>query len=67
MGPVSFGGGGGDWGLLPKYFLHRLPQNQVVLPEYDLLFTCKWSWEGGGVDEPLPSPTSYAYDFITPK
>ena len=32
------GGGGGGWGLLPEYFLQRLPENQVVLPEYYLLF-----------------------------
>ena len=32
------GGGGGGGGLLPEYFLHRLPENQVFLPEYDLLF-----------------------------
>ena len=29
-GPVLFGG----WGLLPEYFLHCLPENQVHLPEY---------------------------------
>ena len=34
-GPVSFGGGGGR-GHLPEYFLQ--PENQVVLPEYYLLF-----------------------------
>ena len=28
-GRVSFGGGGADMSLLPEYFLHRLPENQV--------------------------------------
>ena len=28
-------------GLLPEYFLHRLPENQVVLPEYYFLFCPK--------------------------
>ena len=37
MGRVSFGGGGG-WSLLPKYFFHCLHENQVVLPEYYLIF-----------------------------
>ena len=31
------GGGGGGWSLLPEQLLHCLPENQVVLPEYDLL------------------------------
>ena len=39
-GPVSFRGGG-VWGQLPKYFLHWLPENQVVLPEYYMLFPQK--------------------------
>ena len=35
----------GSWGLLPEYFLHCLPENQVVLLEYYLLFARKWSFE----------------------
>ena len=34
-------GGGGLRYLLPEYFLHRLPENQMVLPEYQLLFARK--------------------------
>ena len=33
------GGGGGGWSLLPEYvFFHCLPEYQVVLPGYYLLF-----------------------------
>ena len=27
-----------SWKLMPEYFLHCVPQNQMVLPEYCLLF-----------------------------
>ena len=50
-------------GLLPEYFLHRLsvPENQVFLPEYDLLFCPKMAiknymgvgWGGEGELQPL--------------
>ena len=65
-GPVSFRGGGGGWGQLPEYFLHCLPENQVVLPEYYMIFffARKWLFEkfggGGGAAPPHPS-ASYAY------
>ena len=42
------GGGGGGWRLLPEYFLHCLPENQVVLPEYYVLFCSNMANGGGG-------------------
>ena len=48
-------GGGGGWGQLPEYFMHCLPENQVVLPEYYMIFffcpkiaIWKITGEGGG-------------------
>ena len=48
------------WGELPEYFLHCLPKNQVVLPEYYLIFArkivryMKNSKGGGGLQPPQP-------------
>ena len=44
----------GGWSLLPEYFLQRLPENQVFMPEYYLHFlTRKLSFDkfGGGGGE----------------
>ena len=38
-------GGGGGWGQLPKYLIHCLPENQVVLPEYYMIFARKLLFE----------------------
>ena len=53
------GGGGGGWGQLPEYFIHCLPENQVVLPEYyTIFFFCPkmaiWKILGGGGYSPPP-------------
>ena len=59
----SWGGG-----LLPEYFLHCLPENQVVLTEYYLFFWpengyLKKIWGGGATPQPhAPYPIRlYAY------
>ena len=54
----------GGWGLPPEYFLHRLPENQVVLLEYYLLFCLKIAiWKIlDGLQPPEPSRPVYAYD-----
>ena len=53
----SRGGGGAD-GLLPKYFLKRLVENQVVLPAYDLFLPENGHLKNpiGGLQQPLPPP-----------
>ena len=48
----------GGWGQLPEYFLHCLPKNQVVLPEY-YTFCPKmaiWKISGGLQLQPPPPP-----------
>ena len=56
--------------LLPfaKVFLQLLPENQVVLPEFYLLFARNGHFEEEKknlkwVQPPAPPPTSYAYKF----
>ena len=56
--------GGGGWGQLPEYFLHCLPEYQVVLPEYYMIFFFFWpeNWYlknsrgGGAAARPPPPP-----------
>ena len=64
---VSFRGGGG-WSQLPEYFIHCLPENEVVLPEYYMymIFCPKmaiWNILGGGGGAQPPAPTSYVYGW----
>ena len=58
-GPISFRGLR-PWGQLPEYFFHCLPENQVVLPEYYMIFFLPeyiaiWKILGG-CSPPPPSP-----------
>ena len=56
------GGGGGGWGLLQKYLSIALHENQVVLPEYYLIWLFEEFGGGGGAAVPLPLPHGpYAY------
>ena len=58
---------------MPEYFLHCLPENPVVLPEYYLIFLPEYGYfpnsrgGGGGLQPPSPPPppppASYAYGF----
>ena len=62
-GTISFG----VWSLLPEYFIHRLPENQVVLPKYYLLFCPKiaiWKILGGWSPPPPPSRLVRLWEFL---
>ena len=56
-------GGGGGWSLLPEYFLQRLPENQVFLPENCHFKNSGGGGGGGGRQLPSPLPASYAYVY----
>ena len=48
---------GWGWSLLPEYFLRCLPEKQVVLPKYYLLFALIWKvLRGGGGGGELQPP-----------
>ena len=46
---------------MPEYFLQHLPEIQVVLLEYYLLFARKWQFVMRNPSPPI-DPASYAYD-----
>ena len=57
-----------NWGQLPEYFLHCLPEYQVVLPEYYMIYFFGPNMAIlkilGGLQPPPPPPASYAYACI---
>ena len=53
-------GGGGGWVQMSKYFIHCLPENQVVLPKYYMIFARKYYLKILGA----AAPASYAYVTI---
>ena len=62
--PFHLGGlRSGQW---PEYFLHCLPEYQVILPEYDVIFCPNMAIFTilGGLQPPAtpPPPASYAYE-----
>ena len=54
----------GGWGQLPEYFLHGLPENQVVLPEYYMLLCPKNGHSKNSRLQPPPPPHA-SYSYVT--
>ena len=67
-GPVSFrGGGGGAEVSCPHILSIACPKNQVVLPEFYMIFFLPengYMKNSRGLQPPSPPPASYAYEYI---